>query len=58
VFVADPLENRRKLASKLGIEQALDPASCDTGYEIKKATGKKGVDVAIDASGSDLPPKN
>jgi len=52
IFAIDPLENRRKLAATLGAERTLDPTACDVGYEVKKATGKKGVDVAIDASGS------
>jgi 2-desacetyl-2-hydroxyethyl bacteriochlorophyllide A dehydrogenase len=52
VLAVDPLENRRDLALKLGAEEALNPASCDAGHEIKKTTGKRGVDVAIDASGS------
>lgn len=52
VIAVDPLENRRKLASGFGADAVLDPTACDAGLEIKKATGKKGVDVAIDASGS------
>jgi threonine dehydrogenase-like Zn-dependent dehydrogenase len=30
----------------------LDPTRCDVGLEIKNATDKRGVDVAIEASGS------
>ncbi|MBA7468022.1 hypothetical protein ES707_03263 [subsurface metagenome] len=30
----------------------FDPGSCDVGLEIKKATQEKGVDVAIEMSGS------
>ncbi len=52
VIAVDPLGNRRSLAEKFGADMVLDPAACDAGLEIKKATGKKGVDVAIDASGS------
>jgi 2-desacetyl-2-hydroxyethyl bacteriochlorophyllide A dehydrogenase len=52
VIAVDPLENRRKLAKSFGADLVLDPTACDAGLEIKKATGKKGVDVAIDASGS------
>ena len=52
VFALDPIEHRRNLALKLGAEQVFDPTACDAGYEVKKATDKKGVDVAIDASGS------
>lgn len=53
VFASDPLSNRRNLAKKYGADQLFNPAKCDVGFEIKKATGKKGVDVAIEISGSD-----
>lgn len=52
VFASDPLPNRRKLAQEYGADEVLDPTSCDVGFEIKKTTGKKGVDVAIEVSGS------
>jgi threonine dehydrogenase-like Zn-dependent dehydrogenase len=52
VIAVDPLENRRRLAKGFGADLTLDPAACDAGLEVKDATGKKGVDVAIDASGS------
>ncbi len=52
VFAVDPLQRRRELAEAFGAERSLDPGACDVGLEIKKATGKKGADVAIDASGS------
>lgn len=52
VIAVDPLAKRRDMAEKLGAELTLDPNECDAGYEIKKTTGKKGVDVAVDASGS------
>lgn len=52
IFAVDLLENRRRLAMTLGAERALDPTACDAGLEIKRATDKRGVDVAIDASGS------
>jgi threonine dehydrogenase-like Zn-dependent dehydrogenase len=51
VFAVDPLANRRELAAAVGATP-LDPRECDAAYEIKKATGKDGVDVAIEASGS------
>ena len=50
IFAVDPLENRRVLAKNLGAEQTFDPLSCDAAYEIKKATDKHGVDVAIEVS--------
>lgn len=52
VFALDPVENRRRLALSFGADLALDPSTCDAGFKIKQATGKKGADVAIDASGS------
>ncbi len=52
VFAVDPLPNRRVLAGRMGADSAFDPRSCDSAYEIKRATGKRGVDVAIEASGS------
>ena len=52
VFAVDPLANRRDIAGRLGVDAVLDPKSCDAAFEIKRATGKSGVDVAIEASGS------
>ena len=52
VFAVDPLEIRRKLALKIGAEAAFDPTDSDPAFEIKKATDKRGADVAIDVSGS------
>ena len=51
VIVSDPLKNRRDIAERVGADLALDPTACDPGLEIKKATGGRGVDVAIDYSG-------
>lgn len=52
VFASDPLPNRRNLAQKYGADEVFDPTNHDVGFKIKKATGKKGVDVAIEVSGS------
>ncbi len=52
VFAVDPLANRRDLAKRMGADSVLDPRSSDAAFEIKKATGKRGVDVSIEASGS------
>lgn len=52
VFAVDLLENRRNLAISFGADDAFDPSQCDVGYEIKKATDKKGVDVSIEVSAS------
>jgi len=52
VIGVDPIERRRKLAEKYGADIVLDPRTCDVGLEIRLLTDKRGVDVAIDASGS------
>jgi len=52
VIAVDPIPLRRELALKHGADIAFDPKAVDAGVEIKLATGKKGVDVAIEASGS------
>jgi len=52
VIAVEPLPRRRELARRLGADSVLDPAACDAGLEIKKATGGRGVDVAIEYSGS------
>jgi len=52
VISVEPLERRRRAAEKCGADIVFDPTDCDVGVEIKKATGKRGVDVAIDFSSS------
>ena len=52
VIGVDPLPNRRQAAAACGADIVLDPSECDAGIEIKKATGGRGVDVAIDYSGN------
>ena len=54
VIAIDPLENRREVALEVGADLVLDPAACDAGLEIKRATGKRGADVCIEYSGSHL----
>jgi len=53
-FVAaiDPIAARRDIAVKNGADAAFDPTIQDVGYELKKATGKRGVDVVIETSAS------
>jgi threonine dehydrogenase-like Zn-dependent dehydrogenase len=51
VAVVDPIAVRREAAMKAGADLALDPSTQDVGAELKKATGGKGVDVAIETSG-------
>jgi len=52
VIALDPLPIRLEAARALGADVLLDPSKCDAGVEIKKLTGKRGVDVAIEYSGS------
>lgn len=52
VIAVDPIPGRAGLAENLGADQVINPAATDAGIAIKKATGGKGVDVAIDISGS------
>ncbi len=52
VIAVEPLPRRGALAKRLGADLALNPTACDAGLEIKKATGGRGVDVAIDYSGA------
>jgi len=52
VAVIDPIAIRREVAIRTGADLALDPLSQDIGAELKKFTGGKGVDIAIETSGS------
>jgi len=52
VAVVDPVAIRRESVMKAGADLALDPSTQDIGDELKKATGGKGVDVAIETSGT------
>ncbi len=52
VIAVDPLPIRRAASSKCGADVALDPAACDAGLEIKKASGGRGADVVIEFSGA------
>ena len=52
VFAVEPLANRRQAAEACGADIVFDPNQCDVGLEIKRATQGRGVDVAIDYSGS------
>lgn len=52
VFAVDPIAIRREAALRVNADLALDPLACDAALEIKRATGGKGVDVAMETSGS------
>ena len=51
VVVIDPISHRREIAMKNGATYALDSTNTDVGLELKKLTGKRGVDVIIETSG-------
>lgn len=51
VVVIDPIEMRREIAVKNGADIALDTMGVDVGLELKKLTGKMGVDAVIETSG-------
>lgn len=53
VFAVDPIAIRRDFALAHGADAAFDPRAVDAALEIKLATGKKGVDVALETSGND-----
>jgi threonine dehydrogenase-like Zn-dependent dehydrogenase len=52
VFAVDPIALRREHALAHGADAAFDPTVCDAALEIKLATGKKGVDIALETSGN------
>lgn len=52
VIAVDAIPLRLALAKQLGADLALDAAAGDVALDIKAATGKRGVDTAIEISGS------
>jgi threonine dehydrogenase-like Zn-dependent dehydrogenase len=52
VYGVDPVAARRDYAAAHGADNVFDPLACDAALEIKYATDKKGVDVAIETSGN------
>ncbi len=53
VAVIDPIEKRRHAAVDAGADAAFDPLREDVGLELKRATGRAGVDTAIETSGNE-----
>ena len=51
VFAVDPIPSRRAVAERYGAV-ALDHSAGDAGMALREATGMRGVDVAVDFSGS------
>lgn len=52
VIAADPNPERRKLAIEMGADIALDSLDADYVRNVKDATGGKGVNVIVEASGN------
>jgi L-iditol 2-dehydrogenase len=52
LVVTDPYEQRRKLAVKLGADEALDPAEDDVAETLTGHYGPGGFDVAFETSAS------
>ena len=52
VFVTEPVASKRKLAAKLGADVVVDPTKEDVIAKGFEATGYKGFDVVIEASGN------
>ena len=53
VVAIDPVEARRIRALRMGADAAIDPAEGDVSLAIKNLTERRGVDVAIETSGTD-----
>lgn len=54
VIAVDPIALRRQVALSCGADLVFNPAVCDVGLEIKRATAKRGADVCIEYSGHQL----
>lgn len=50
VFAVEPVAARRELARQMGADAVIDPAAEDPSSAVVSATGKRGVDVAIDCA--------
>jgi (R,R)-butanediol dehydrogenase/meso-butanediol dehydrogenase/diacetyl reductase len=53
VFLSEPNERRRALADTLGLDDVLDPGAVDVPALMRDLTDGRGVDVAIEAAGSE-----
>lgn len=51
IDAVDPIPARRSLAETYGADRVLDPAACDVGQAIKRASSQRGADVSIEVSG-------
>ncbi|MGI6149349.1 MAG: zinc-dependent alcohol dehydrogenase [Limnochordia bacterium] len=52
ICAVDPIAKRRQVALEMGADLVLDPKNVDVGLEIRKAAHQKGVDCAIETSGT------
>lgn len=52
IFAVDLIDDRLNLAKQFGADDVLNGKTCDPALEIKRLTGSKGVDVAIEISGA------
>jgi len=53
VWSIEPVAHRRHLALALGADDAIDPHQTDPVAEVLAATGRRGVDLAIDCAGKE-----
>lgn len=52
VIAIDPIARRRAVAERLGADRALDPVGLDVGAKLRELTDWRGVDVAVEYSGT------
>ncbi len=50
IWVVEPVAHRREMARHMGADEAIDPNQVDAAAEIMAATGRRGVDCAIDCA--------
>lgn len=53
VAAVDPIPKRREAALQAGADAAFDPTVQDVGLELKRATGRTGVDAVVETSGDE-----
>jgi threonine dehydrogenase-like Zn-dependent dehydrogenase len=52
LIVVDPLANRRNMAIAFGADHVIDPATGSVAEQVRDLNGGRGVDAAIETSGS------
>lgn len=52
IIASESNATRQAMARKMGADVVLDPTRCDVPTEVRKLTGGRGVDVAIEALGT------